>query len=199
MTERTQQALMTGQELAKNRKNPELTELHLLQALAEQDESMLLRILSESSQPVATFQSALQKELNDLPEVSGSANQVYMSASLQQVLTVAEQEMKQWEDEYLSVEHVLLAMLKENKPNVKRLFSAYEIDYRKAKDIIKGIRGNQRVTSQNPESTYEVLKKYGRDLVAEVREGTVDPVIGRDAEIRNVIRILSEKRKIILF
>ena len=195
MTERTQQAFLNGQELAENRKNPELTELHLLQALAEQDESMLLRILSESSQPVATFQSALQKELNDLPEVSGSANQVYMSASLQQVLTVAEQEMKQWEDEYLSVEHVLLAMLKENKPNVKRLFSAYEIDYRKAKDIIKGIRGNQRVTSQNPESTYEGLKKYGRDLVAEVREGTVDPVIGRDAEIRNVIRILSRKTK----
>ena len=111
MTERTQQALINSQELAKNRKNPELTELHLLQALAEQDESMLLRILSESSQPVATFQSALQKELNDLPEVSGSANQVYMSASLQQVLTVAEQEMKQWEDEYLSVEHVLLAIL----------------------------------------------------------------------------------------
>lgn len=195
MTERTQQALLNAQELAKSRKNPELTELHLLQALSEQDESMLLRILSESSQSVTNFQSALTKELTGLPEVSGTANQVYMSASLQQVLTVAEQEMKHWEDEYLSVEHLLLAILKENKSNVKRLFSAYDIDYRKAKEIIRGIRGNQRVTSQNPESTYEVLKKYGRDLVAEVREGKIDPVIGRDAEIRNVIRILSRKTK----
>lgn len=195
MTERTQQALINAQELAKNRNNPELTELHLLEALAEQDESMLLRILSESNQPIATFQSVLQKELNGLSEVSGTANQVYMSASLQQMLTVAEQEMKQWEDEYLSVEHLLLAILKENKSNVKRVFAAYEIDYRRAKEIIKEIRGNQRVTSQNPESTYEVLKKYGRDLVAEVRDGKIDPVIGRDAEIRNVIRILSRKTK----
>lgn len=195
MTERMQQAIIQGQEVAKNRTNPELTEFHVLTALAEQDESMLLRILSESNQPIDTFHEALQQELKRLPEVSGTANQVYMSASLQQVLTVAEQEMKQWEDEYLSVEHVLLALFKENKPNVKRLFTAYEIDYKKAKEIITGIRGNQRVTSQNPESTYEVLKKYGRDLVAEVREGKLDPVIGRDAEIRNVMRILSRKTK----
>lgn len=195
MTERMQQAIIQGQEVAKNRTNPELTEFHVLTALAEQDESMLLRILSESNQPIDTFHEALQQELKRLPEVSGTANQVYMSASLQQVLTVAEQEMKQWEDEYLSVEHVLLALFKENKPNVKRLFAAYKIDYKKAKEIITGIRGNQRVTSQNPESTYEVLKKYGRDLVAEVREGKLDPVIGRDAEIRNVMRILSRKTK----
>lgn len=195
MTERTQQVLINGQDLAKNRKNPELSELHVLQALADQDESMLLRILSDSGKSVAAFHSALQTELNLLPEVSGASNQVYMSASLQQILTVAEQEMKVWEDEYLSVEHLLLAILKEGKQNVKRLFSAYGIDDRKAKEIIKEIRGNQHVTSQNPESTYEVLKKYGRDLVAEVREGKIDPVIGRDAEIRNVIRILSRKTK----
>ncbi|USK60797.1 ATP-dependent chaperone ClpB [Peribacillus asahii] len=195
MTERTQQALIQGQELAKKRRNPELTELHVLHTLAEQDESMLLRILSESSEPFSIFESALAKELNGLPEVGGAVSQVYMSASLQQTLTTAEQEMAAWEDEYLSVEHVLLAMLKENKPNVKRLFNAFQIDYRQAKEIIQGIRGNQRVTSQNPESTYEVLKKYGRDLVAEVRNGKIDPVIGRDAEIRNVIRILSRKTK----
>ncbi|MFJ8244445.1 ATP-dependent chaperone ClpB [Peribacillus asahii] len=195
MTERTQQALIQGQELAKKRRNPELTELHVLHALAEQDESMLLRILSESSEPFSTFESALAKELNGLPEVGGNVSQVYMSASLQQILTAAEQEMAAWEDDYLSVEHLLLAMLKENKPNVKRLFNAFQIDYRQAKEIIQGIRGNQRVTSQNPESTYEVLKKYGRDLVAEVRNGKMDPVIGRDAEIRNVIRILSRKTK----
>ncbi|MFF2499646.1 ATP-dependent chaperone ClpB [Peribacillus sp. NPDC058075] len=195
MTERTQQAFISGQELAKDRGNPELTELHLLKALMEQDESLLIRILSESGKPMNLFDIELNKELDRLPEVSGSVSQVYMSSSLQQMLTAAEKEMQMWEDEYLSVEHILLASLQVNKTNVNRLFSLYGIDYDKAKQVINDIRGNQRVTSQNPESTYEVLKKYGRDLVAEVKSGKVDPVIGRDTEIRNVIRILSRKTK----
>ncbi|MFE4897699.1 ATP-dependent chaperone ClpB [Peribacillus butanolivorans] len=195
MTERTQHAFIGGQELAKDRGNPELTELHLLKTLMEQDESLLIRILSDSDKTVSRFEIELNKELNKLPEVSGSVAQVYMSASLQQLLTVAEKEMQVWEDEYLSVEHLLLALLKEKKTNINRLFSTYGIDYDKAKQVIHDIRGNQRVTSQNPESTYEVLKKYGRDLVAEVKSGKVDPVIGRDTEIRNVIRILSRKTK----
>ncbi|MFJ8069133.1 ATP-dependent chaperone ClpB [Peribacillus sp. NPDC096447] len=195
MTERTQQAFIGGQELAKDRGNPELTELHLLKALTEQDESLLIRILSESGKPMNLFNIELNKELDRLPEVSGSVSQVYMSSSLQQILKAAEKEMQMWEDEYLSVEHILLASLQVNKTNVNRLFSSYGIDYDKAKQVINDIRGNQRVTSQNPESTYEVLKKYGRDLVAEVKSGKVDPVIGRDTEIRNVIRILSRKTK----
>lgn len=195
MTERTQQAFIGGQELAKDRGNPELTELHLLKALMEQDESFLIRILSESGKPVNQFDIELNKELDRLPEVSGGVSQVYMSSSLQQILTAAEKEMQMWQDEYLSVEHILLASLQVNKTNVNRLFSSYGIDYDKAKRVISDIRGNQRVTSQNPESTYEVLKKYGRDLVAEVKSGKVDPVIGRDTEIRNVIRILSRKTK----
>ncbi|MGG4268541.1 ATP-dependent chaperone ClpB [Peribacillus simplex] len=195
MTERTQQAFIGGQELAKDRGNPELTELHLLKALMEQDESLLIRILSESDKPMNQFVIELSKELDRLPEVSGSVAEVYMSSSLQKILAAAEKEMQKWEDEYLSVEHLLLASLKGNKTNINRLFSSYGIDYEKAKRIIQDVRGNQRVTSQNPESTYEVLKKYGRDLVAEVRSGKVDPVIGRDTEIRNVIRILSRKTK----
>lgn len=195
MTERTQQAFTGGQELANERGNPELTELHLLKALMEQDESLLIRILSEYGKSVNLFDIELNKELDGLPEVSGGVSQVYMSSSLQQVLTAAEKEMQMWEDEYLSVEHILLASLQVNRTNVNRLFSSYGIDYDKAKRVISDIRGNQRVTSQNPESTYEVLKKYGRDLVAEVKSGKVDPVIGRDTEIRNVIRILSRKTK----
>ncbi|MED4694203.1 ATP-dependent chaperone ClpB [Peribacillus frigoritolerans] len=195
MTERTQQAFTGGQELANERGNPELTELHLLKALMEQDESLLIRILSESGKSVNLFDIELNKELDRLPEVSGGVSQVYMSSSLQQILTAAEKEMQMWEDEYLSVEHILLASLQVNRTNVNRLFSSYGIDYDKAKRVISDIRGNQRVTSQNPESTYEVLKKYGRDLVAEVKSGKVDPVIGRDTEIRNVIRILSRKTK----
>ncbi|MCY8937853.1 ATP-dependent chaperone ClpB [Peribacillus frigoritolerans] len=195
MTERTQQAFTGGQELANERGNPELTELHLLKTLMEQDESLLIRILSESGKSVNLFDIELNKELDRLPEVSGGVSQVYMSSSLQQILTAAEKEMQMWEDEYLSVEHILLASLQVNRTNVNRLFSSYGIDYVKAKRVISDIRGNQRVTSQNPESTYEVLKKYGRDLVAEVKSGKVDPVIGRDTEIRNVIRILSRKTK----
>lgn len=195
MTERTQQAIIGGQELAKDRGNPELTELHLLKTLMEQDESLLIRILSESDKPMNQFDIELNRELDRLPEVSGSVSQVYMSSSLQGILTAAEKEMQMWEDEYLSVEHILLASLQVNKTNVNRLFSSYGIDYDKAKRVINDIRGNQRVTNQNPESTYEVLKKYGRDLVAEVKSGKVDPVIGRDTEIRNVIRILSRKTK----
>ncbi|MDM5357628.1 ATP-dependent chaperone ClpB [Peribacillus sp. ACCC06369] len=195
MTERTQQAIIGGQELAKDRGNPELTELHLLKILMEQDESLLIRILSESDKPMNQFDIELNRELDRLPEVSGSVSQVYMSSSLQGILTAAEKEMQMWEDEYLSVEHILLASLQVNKTNVNRLFSSYGIDYDKAKQVINDIRGNQRVTNQNPESTYEVLKKYGRDLVAEVKSGKVDPVIGRDTEIRNVIRILSRKTK----
>ncbi|RRN72535.1 ATP-dependent chaperone ClpB [Peribacillus simplex] len=195
MTERTQQAFIGGQELAKDRGNPELTELHLLKALMEQDESLLIRVLSESDKPMNQFDIELNRELDRLPEVSGSVSEVYMSSSLQKILTAAEKEMQKWEDEYLSVEHLLLASLKGNKTNINRLFSSQGIDYEKAKRIIQDVRGNQRVTSQNPESTYEVLKKYGRDLVAEVKSGKVDPVIGRDAEIRNVIRILSRKTK----
>ncbi|MGE7781412.1 ATP-dependent chaperone ClpB [Peribacillus sp. NPDC097264] len=195
MTERTQQAFISGQELAKDRENPELTELHLLKALMTQDESLLIRILSETNQSLSHFDTELNKEINKLPQVSGSTSQVYMSNSLQNVLSAAEKEMKSWEDEYLSVEHILLALLKEDKPNIRKLFADYGIDYGKAKQIIQTLRGNQRVTSQNPENTYEVLKKYGRDLVAEVKAGNVDPVIGRDTEIRNVIRILSRKTK----
>ncbi|WP_340373055.1 ATP-dependent chaperone ClpB [Peribacillus sp. FSL E2-0218] len=195
MTERTQQAFIGGQEVASERGNPELTELHLLKNLLGQDDSILVRILSESDKSLDQFEMELNKELDRLPEVSGGVSQIYMSPSLQQIVTAAEKEMLVWEDEYLSVEHILLAVLKGSKANVIKLFSSFGMDYDKAKMIIQDIRGNQRVTSQNPESTYEVLKKYGRDLVAEVKTGKVDPVIGRDTEIRNVIRILSRKTK----
>ncbi|MFJ7752319.1 ATP-dependent chaperone ClpB [Peribacillus muralis] len=195
MTEKTQQAFIGGQELAINKGNPELTEIHLLVNLLEQDDSLLVRLLSESDKSLDHFELELNKALDHLPEVSGGGSQIYMSPSLQQIITAAEKEMQMWDDEYLSVEHILLATLKGSKASGYKLFSSIGMDYDKAKQIIQDIRGNKRVTNQNPESTYEVLKKYGRDLVAEVKTGKVDPVIGRDTEIRNVIRILSRKTK----
>ncbi|MBA9025201.1 ATP-dependent chaperone ClpB [Peribacillus huizhouensis] len=197
MTEKLQQAFITSQDYAFSRNNQELNELHVLLALFNQDESMLMRILSESGQPINPYKASLLDELNKLPQVTGNTEEkgVYLAPSLLKTLEVAESEKDRFSDEYLSVEHIILAILKENSHSTKRLFSPFNVNYQIALHIIKEIRGNQRVTSQNPESTYEVLKKYGRDLVAEVRSGKVDPIIGRDSEIRNVIRILSRKTK----
>ena len=195
MTDKLQDAFVSAQEIALNQKNPELNEFHLLSALISQDDSMLARVLSENGRPVKRFTDELQTELSKLPQVSGTNSGLYMSSSLQTILDAAEKQMHEFEDEYLSVEHILLAIVKENKQGIKKLFVPFDITYQSMLAIIKQIRGNQRVTSQNPENTYEVLKKYGRDLVAEVRNGKVDPVIGRDSEIRNVIRILSRKTK----
>lgn len=195
MTDKLQDAFVSAQEIALNQKNPELNEFHLLSALISQDDSMLARVLSENGRPVKRFTDELQTELSKLPQVSGTNSGLYMSSSLQTILDAAEKQMREFEDEYLSVEHILLAIVKENKQGIKKLFAPFDITYQSMLAIIKQIRGNQRVTSQNPENTYEVLKKYGRDLVAEVRNGKVDPVIGRDSEIRNVIRILSRKTK----
>lgn len=195
MTDKLQDAFVSAQEIALNQKNPELNEFHLLSALISQDDSMLARVLSENGRPVKRFTDELQTELSKLPQVSGTNSGLYMSSSLQTILDAAEKQMHEFEDEYLSVEHILLAIVKENKQGIKKLFAPFDITYQSMLAIIKQIRGNQRVTSQNPENTYEVLKKYGRDLVAEVRNGKVDPVIGRDSEIRNVIRILSRKTK----
>ncbi|WP_110929078.1 ATP-dependent chaperone ClpB [Bacillus massiliglaciei] len=195
MTEKTRLALFEAQKLAAEHKNPEVNEWHLLMVLMKQEDSLLLRILSESGQPVSLFIAELDKQLNQLPEVAGNDVQVYLSSSLQKILTAAERQMLEWEDEYLSAEHVLLAILQQSNEKLQKLFALYDIDEAKAKQIIEGIRGGQKVTSPNPENTYEVLKKYGRDLVEEVKSGKIDPVIGRDAEIRNVIRILSRKTK----
>ena len=195
MTDKLQDAFVSAQEIALNQKNPELNEFHLLSALITQDDSMLARVLSESGRPIKQFTEELQTELSKLPQVSGTNSGLYMSSSLQTILDIAEKQKHEFEDEYLSVEHILLAIVKENKQAIKKLFAPFNLTYQSMLTIIKQIRGNQRVTSQNPENTYEVLKKYGRDLVAEVRNGKVDPVIGRDSEIRNVIRILSRKTK----
>ncbi len=119
----------------------------------------------------------------------------YVSADLNRALLKADDYARAWKDDYLSVEHILLAMLESKDYQMKQLIKKYDINEKHLKEIISQIRGNQRVTRQNPEATYEALEKYGRDLVEEVKEGKIDPVIGRDEEIRNVIRILSRKTK----
>lgn len=195
MTERLQDAFVKGQEKALEMNNQEFNELHLFFGLCSQADSMLARILSESSLRFTNFFSRVKQETERLPQVSGSGTGLYLASSLQGILDESEKEKVRFKDEYLSVEHILLAAMKKDTELTGRLFKGSGMNYRKMQEIIKEIRGNQRVTSQNPESTYEALKKYGRDLVEEVKKGKVDPVIGRDSEIRDVIRILSRKTK----
>jgi ATP-dependent Clp protease ATP-binding subunit ClpB len=199
MTEKVQEALMNAQSLAMKHQHQEVDTDHLLLALLEQQDGLARRIFERLSVSIDSFINELQALLKKKPQVVGAgveAGKVYITHHLQQLFIRAEQEAKRLQDEYISVEHLLLALTDESeKSEVKRLFERYKIERQALLKIIMEIRGNQRVTSPNPEATYEALKKYGRDLVAEVKAGKIDPVIGRDSEIRRVIRILSRKTK----
>ncbi|MBM7702593.1 ATP-dependent chaperone ClpB [Metabacillus iocasae] len=198
MTQKLQEAISNAQSIAIKQRHQQIDVVHLMQALIEQSEGIAPRMIEKLDVSVQDFQHDLKGIMNKKPIVTGSgteAGKVYVTSQLQQLLVKAEEEAKHLNDEYISVEHVLLSIADEKNTDVGRLFQQYQLTKRKLLEVIKDIRGNQRITSQNPEVTYEALSKYGRDLVAEVRAGKIDPVIGRDAEIRRVIRILSRKTK----
>lgn len=198
MTERLQAAIMSGKSIATLNEHQEVDEVHVFLALMEQEDSLVAAILESVHLPSHDFTNELNLLLQKKPQVSGSGveqGKLYITGKLQRLLTEAEREMTQFNDEFLSVEHVLLAVSKLQNSSIREILKQYRITYEALLQSVKNIRGNQRVTSQNPEATYEALKKYGRDLVAEVKAGKLDPVIGRDSEIRNVIRILSRKTK----
>lgn len=197
MTEKVQKAIMDAQSIAVREEHQEVDEVHLFLALLEDDSSLIISILEKTKVKPADFRKDLQQFLLKRPRVSGSGveqGKLYITNQLQRVLAEAEKYMKQFQDDYLSVEHIIIAAV--SLPSeVGNYLKEKGIDLKSLLLVIKDIRGNQRVTSQNPEGTYEALKKYGRDLVEEVKKGKVDPVIGRDSEIRHVIRILSRKTK----
>ncbi|MFC4184280.1 ATP-dependent chaperone ClpB [Saccharococcus thermophilus] len=194
-TEKVQEALMTAQSTAVKHHHQQLDVEHLLLALLQQEEGLAKRIFTLLRVHIDAFTHELQVLLKKKPEVIGAgAENVYLSSRLQRVLTNAEKEAKEMQDEYISVEHLLLAMASETG-DIGELFRRYGIQRSSLWKVLMEIRGNQRVTSPTPEATYEALKKYGRDLVAEVKAGKIDPVIGRDSEICRVIRILSRKTK----
>ncbi|HEY4429730.1 MAG TPA: ATP-dependent chaperone ClpB, partial [Paenibacillus sp.] len=179
----------------------EIDNLHLLKALLQQQEGLLPRLLQKMNVPVAEMLRSTDELLGRKPSISGSGASTvrrYASQSLIHLLEQAEKEAAKMQDEFVSVEHAVLAMVsdssRENR-ELRDLFVSRGLTREKLMSILAEIRGHQRVTSREPEATYEVLEKYGRDLVAEVRAGKIDPVIGRDAEIRRVIRILSRKTK----
>src|SRR3954452_6534749 len=197
MTETVQTAIMNAQSIAVREQQQEVGEAHLFLALLEDTGSLMNSIIEKTTISVSELNGELQRILAKKPRVSGSGveqGKLYITNQLQRVLAEAEKSMKQFKDEYLSVEHILLATA--SLPSeIGKLLKAKGVNLQSLLKIIKEIRGNQRVTTQSPEGTYEVLKKYGRDLVEEVQAGKVDPVIGRDSEIRHVIRILSRKTK----
>jgi ATP-dependent Clp protease ATP-binding subunit ClpB len=199
MTVKTQEALQAAQNLALRRGHVEVDGEHLLLALLEQEGGLIPRLLQKMEVPVESFTRAVQAELDKRPSVSGpgvEAGKIYVTQRFNKLLLKAEEEAKRLKDDYVSVEHLLLALVEEGTATAAgRLFGQFKISRDRLLEALTSVRGNQRVTSPDPEGTYEALEKYGRDLVKEVRKGKLDPVIGRDAEIRRVIRILSRKTK----
>ena len=197
-TQKTLEALQSAQRLAVEYSNNAVEQEHLLAALAQQQDGLIPQLLTKlSTDPNAFAQAALQK-VEALPRVTGSGrdpDKVYISGDLDRALNAAEQQAKQMQDEYISVEHVFLGILQRPGKAAAELFKAFGITTERFMQQLSQVRGNQRVTTDNPESTYDALKKYGQDLVEMARANKLDPVIGRDTEIRNVIRILSRKRK----
>jgi ATP-dependent Clp protease ATP-binding subunit ClpB len=199
MTVKTQEALQAAQNVALRRGHVEVDGEHLLLALLEQEGGLIPRLLQKMEVPVESFSRAVQTELDKRPSVSGSgveAGKIYVTQRFNKLLLKAEEEAKRLKDDYVSVEHLLIALVEEGSATAAgRLFGQFKISRDRLLEALNSVRGHQRVTSPDPEGTYEALEKYGRDLVKEVRKGKLDPVIGRDAEIRRVIRILSRKTK----
>ena len=192
----TQKSLQVVQDLEKTAYdfgNQEIEQEHLLYNLLHQDDSLILKMIEKMEINKEHFLNRVETALNDRVKVSGG--QPYIGQYLNKALVNAEDEAKAMGDEYVSVEHLFLAMLKNPSPSMKKLFQEYGITRERFLQALSTVRGNQRVTTDNPEATYDTLEKYGQDIVEKARNQKMDPVIGRDTEIRNVVRILSRKTK----
>ena len=198
MTQKTREALQAAQRIAVEYSNNAVEQEHLLAALAQQQDGLIPQMLQTLGVDANAFANAALQKVEALPRVTGSGRdpeKIYISGDLDRALNAAEQQAKQMKDEYISVEHVFLGILQRPGKDAREIFKTFGITTEKFMQTLSTVRGNQRVTSDNPEDTYNALKKYGQDLVEMARANKLDPVIGRDSEIRNVIRILSRKRK----
>ena len=192
-TQKSIEAVNSLEKLAYEYGNQEIEQEHLLYALLKQEDSLILKMIEKMEIDKTYFTDAVESALEKRTKVSGG--QVYIGQYLNKVLVQAEDEAKAMGDEYVSVEHLFLSMIKNPSPEIKKLFQEFGITRERFLQALSTVRGNQRVTTDNPEATYDTLNKYGQDLVEKARNQKLDPVIGRDAEIRNVIRILSRKTK----
>ena len=192
-TQKSIEAVQTAQTMARTRRNPQIEQIHLLSALLNQEEGLAPQLLKKMGVVVESLRAAVDQELSRLSTVSGG--QVYLDPALDETFAAAENQAAAMHDDYVSVEHLLLGLMETARGVVKSILDTYRITRETALQALQSIRGSQRVTTDNPEGTYEALGKYGTDLVRRAREQKLDPVIGRDEEIRNVIRILSRKTK----
>ena len=198
LTQKSQEALADAQSIATRNGQTETDEEHLLLALLTQENGLIPRILESMGIDVSALLADVQASINRKPAVTGSApspGQVVLSRSLAATLDRAEREAKRLKDSYVSVEHLLLALAEDSGTAAARALHAHQVTRESFLAALTAVRGNQHVRSATPEQTYEALEKYGRDLVADARAGRLDPVIGRDTEIRRVIQILSRKSK----
>ena len=193
-TQRSQEAIGRAQELAIKYENPQVEDLHLLLALIEDREGLIPQIIKNIGENVDLIREDIKREVDKLSKQYGS-NCLYNSRAFAKILLKAEDEAKRLEDEYISVEHIFMAILKEKGISSEKILKKYNINLERFMEGLEKVRGNQTITSDNPEGTYNPLKQYGRNLVKEAEKGKLDPVIGRDDEIRNTIRILSRRTK----
>ena len=194
-TQNAQSAIIDCQNIAIEEGHQQIDGEHLHLALLMQKDGLIPKLLKFMEVNTGEIIGALESEIDKLPKVSGSAENMYSTRRLQQIFLNAEKKAEKMKDEYISVEHLYLALLDERNTPSAAIFKRYGINKEKFLDALNKVRGNQRVTSQNPEENYDALNKYGRDLVEMAREGKLDPVIGRDSEIRHTIQILSRRTK----
>ena len=197
-TQKSLEAIQAAQKLTIENQNQQIEQIHLLAALLKQENGLVPQLLKKMGVTLESFEAAVDAELAKLPRVTGSgreADKYYVARAVDPALNSAEDIAKQMKDEYVSVEHLFLSLIENADAVLKSLFRPYQITKEACLQALQSVRGSQRVTSDTPEDTYEALAKYGTDLVKRAREQKMDPVIGRDDEIRNVIRILSRKTK----
>ena len=196
-TQKSIEAVQSAQQLAVQNSHQQMEQVHLLLALLRQEGGLIPQLLKKMDVTVESLEAAAEAELRKIPGVrtSQAMDSFYVSADVQAAFNAAEQQAQTMKDEYVSVEHLFLGLLEAARGGVKELFKTYQITKERVLKALQEVRGNQRVTTDNPEGTYDALEKYGTDLVKRAREQKMDPVIGRDEEIRNVIRILSRKTK----
>ncbi len=197
-TKKSIEAINEAQSAAIDFQNMNVEQEHLLYALTAQENGLIPQLITRMGADTEQVTNYLSKLIGEMPKVTGSgreANTVYISQDVDKCLNKAEETAKNMRDDFVSVEHIMLALFDTANDRIKKFFKTFDISKDKFLDILKDVRGNQRVTSDTPEDTYDVLKKYGQDLVELARQNKLDPVIGRDAEIRNVVRILSRKTK----
>ncbi|HAP21157.1 MAG TPA: type VI secretion system ATPase TssH, partial [Lachnospiraceae bacterium] len=190
-TQNSLQAVQGCEKVAYEYGNQEVEQEHLLYALLTQEDGLIPKLIEKMGIQETVFRNRVEEALRKRVKVQGG--QIYIGQYLNQALIHAEDEAKQMGDEYVSVEHLFLSMLQRPNRELKEIWKEYGITRERFLRALSTVRGNQRVTSDNPEATYDTLEKYGQDLVERARAQKLDPVIGRDAEIRNVIRILSRK------